>query len=563
MKLAEKASKGQHMLGEDVQQQLEIISEAVQKGELDPEMAEEMVNDLIGQPGSQVGRMAGMVGVPAMAGGALMGALGNTGTMRTGLLGGALGAGVGALMGAGADRERSQAYKEAVGFADGGRVPGLFRGVPRDRGAQIDGAVNAAVAPAPAARLAAPPDDYDGPTAADMTRDFMRSVYADKPVAGYADGGMVGDNTQAQIQIIADAVRSGKMDPELAQELIADLNGPSASDIAAGAGGALMGGLGGAKVGSLAAPGGGIGKAIGAGLGALGGYFAGQASGLGPTAAVGTAAAALSPMGRSFLGKAGSQAADLGRDVVGAGQRVADAAAPTIREGMSTLNRTGEVAGAMGENAFRTAKSAVKGAMPEPGFMGRAGEVADVVTQPLRNAANDALGTVGRAGEVVGAMGENALRTAGNAMSPTVDRAALKTGELYGGAVKGISDAASRAKELGEKVVEGAKNVAGTSVVSKAKKATGEALGNVDSTVAKMKTSFLTNSYKKAMKTFEKSNMNGAKLNAVLADKWAAATRGKKYPDSVRNIASHMYRDNPNIEPKEFLEFVQAMNTVA
>jgi hypothetical protein len=78
------------------------------------------------------------------------------------------------------------AIKQNMGFADGGLVSGLFRGVPRDRAAQIDAAVNGAVAPTPATVPASEPvDEEDTPEA--RMRALMRDIRTN-----YADGGQVG-----------------------------------------------------------------------------------------------------------------------------------------------------------------------------------------------------------------------------------------------------------------------------------------------------------------------------------------------------------------------------------
>jgi hypothetical protein len=64
--------------------------------------------------------------------------------------------------------------------------------------------------------------------------------------------------------------------------------------------------------------------------------------------------------------------------------------------------------------------------------------------------------------------------------------------------------------------------------------------------------------FAKGWQAFEETGFKrGAKLTSKQNDAWASAIRGKKYDSDVTNLASHIYKDNPDTDPATILELVK------
>lgn len=115
---------------------------------------------------------------------------------------------------------------EMPGLADGGWLGGWFKGVPRDRAAQIDEPVNQAVAPPPQQVAAAPEPEPPGQSLADVMREIRAK---NPPTARYADGGRVSYGPWAPVDDIEKTLQERRQravfgrDPRAGDRQISDL----------------------------------------------------------------------------------------------------------------------------------------------------------------------------------------------------------------------------------------------------------------------------------------------------------------------------------------------------
>jgi hypothetical protein len=357
------------------------------------------------------------------------------------------------------------------------------------------------------------------------------------PTVGYADGGQIPPGGfDERLAIIAQMVQNGELDPEIAQELLSEAQGGS---VLGGLGGAALGGYGGAKLGGMAAPGGIMGKAVGAGLGALAGGLGGYNAGPAAVGAAGATAAALSPSGRAFLGKAAPKAMEMGQEAAGVAGRTGDVisglasqgvakATPMAQDAAGVVSRTGDVvSGLASQGATRLTDDVLSPLSRQAGdAAGQAAHNVGLGIGTVKNKVDDLVGTT-KAG------GGELLNTA-----------AEKLGSAAGATVQGVKNAGTKLAEAGRKAADAAKNP---------REAGQQGLAKV---LAGIEEGKLTHTLNKSMKQIKGTNYRAPKLPAPKETALLDAVHGKGVPDNIMKLARQMLDADKNLTPAQVIEFL-------